>query len=1028
MSNNINYDIYTVSAGGNQGAVNTLAKIADEKQLDKEILFRLNPDYTSYHVFSAGNKVLIGVGSMTGKVDGFVTSTIRFGVNKTQVYYYYVEGATRDNSNGSFNERKDVESQVVNHEYISKYTLTSLVEELNSTYELNLEIGTVLQLNPNISQSAYIKPGTTILLSVSAPGAGTTVKISEFGILVDTTRTLFVAWEWNEKVNKSTEKYEIEWQWQTSSGTWITGSKTTTSDAETKQATYSPDEKAIAVRVRVKPTTKSGTNTSEEYKWTDWQTHSFGYSAVITPPTPSVEIKNYKLTATLDGISMEANNISHAEFEIVQDNKAVPYKSSDKLPLSTGYVSYTCDIAAGHNYKVRARCYNSIYDIYSSWSSYSNISNTLPTAPELKECKVLSNNVVQFTWSKVESAAGYILEYALKDEYYKEYGSAEEYLNNPGINKDTVQIEATNAFESNNDIIHKAPNMSYGDYLVRVKAIGDGSTESKWSIILGFTLGKESDAPTTWSSTTTAKIGEPLRLYWIHNATDGSEETSAEIQIVFNDDNHDDDTSVITVTKTTDNTIKKIAQSTKQAAYLIKAYNSSLSGFSDDDAIEPGTLVLISPGKNSKYLFVKSEDEDLTSFFEINTELYLEGAKIDWQVRTAGILTNSDGTPVYGDWSIERTVDIYAPPTLQVAVLDYQHNVLDDRLTTFPFYITLTPGNTANQKPTGYYVSVIAVNDYTTVDQLGNDVSVVAGSKIFSKYYNAELNTESFEVQITPKDLTLETSQTYKVVCSVAMSSGLTAETESTPFYISWSARTRTPNAEVGLDRNTLSAIIRPFCNGAGDTVTLHVYRREFDGTFTPIISESDDINDGLENTEQTYVTDPHPALDYARYRIVARSKTTGAISYNDIPGYPVNEKSVVIQWDETWQNFDAIDGDAMVEKPWNGSMIKIPYNIDVSNSHSPDVSLIRYIGRKRPVSYYGTQLGETATWNVVIPKSDKETLYALRRLAIYMGNVYVREPSGSGYWANITISFSQKHLDLTIPVTINVTPVEGGI
>ena len=89
---------------------------------------------------------------------------------------------------------------------------------------------------------------------------------------------------------------------------------------------------------------------------------------------------------------------------------------------------------------------------------------------------------------------------------------------------------------------------------------------------------------------------------------------------------------------------------------------------------------------------------------------------------------------------------------------------------------------------------------------------------------------------------------------------------------------------------------------------------------------------------------------------------------------------------------------------------------------------MVEYIGRKRPVSYYGTQLRESATWNVDIPKYDKETLYALRRLSIWTGNVYVREPSGSGYWANIVVSFNQKHLATVIPVTLELTRVEGGI
>lgn len=99
-----------------------------------------------------------------------------------------------------------------------------------------------------------------------------------------------------------------------------------------------------------------------------------------------------------------------------------------------------------------------------------------------------------------------------------------------------------------------------------------------------------------------------------------------------------------------------------------------------------------------------------------------------------------------------------------------------------------------------------------------------------------------------------------------------------------------------------------------------------------------------------------------------------------------------------------------------------------MSESNDQQVELIDYAGRKHSVSYYGTHLGYTATWNCEVPKDDKETLYELRRLQTWMGDVYVREPSGTGYWANIKVSFSQKHRAMTIPVTFQVTRVEGGI
>jgi hypothetical protein len=256
------------------------------------------------------------------------------------------------------------------------------------------------------------------------------------------------------------------------------------------------------------------------------------------------------------------------------------------------------------------------------------------------------------------------------------------------------------------------------------------------------------------------------------------------------------------------------------------------------------------------------------------------------------------------------------------------------------------------------------------------------------------------------------------------MNSGLTTES-SCDFTVSWADIYYEPNAEIGVDYDTLSAYIKPYCNDQYgmpiDDILLSVYRREFDGSFTELAT-------GIPNGSNTFVTDPHPSLDYARYRVVAITNSTGAVSYCDIPGYPVGEKCIVLQWSEEWTNFDTTNSDEMEKPTWSGSLLKLPYNIDITNNHKPDVALASYIGREHPVSYYGTQLGETATWNVVIDKDDKETLYALRRLAKWMDNVYVREPSGSGYYANVVVSFSQKHKEVTIPVTLDITRVEGGV
>lgn len=490
------------------------------------------------------------------------------------------------------------------------------------------------------------------------------------------------------------------------------------------------------------------------------------------------------------------------------------------------------------------------------------------------------------------------------------------------------------------------------EYFFRIRAVND-SGESAWSAAKSVVIGKAPAAPTTWSSSTTVITGEKLVLYWTHNSEDGSNQTYADIEIYIG--------------------------------------NSKESYTVTDDP---------------------EDDKDINSF-EYDTSPYIEGAKIQWRVRTAGI------TKDYGEWSIQRTVDIYYPPTLELNVTNLNGEDIET-LGSFPFYVNAKAGPNS-QTPVGYHLDIISRSTYETTDSIGNVKTVKSGDSVYSKYF---YTSDELLVEFSANNINLENNVQYIVKCTVSMDSGLNA-TRLYYFKVGWSEVVYEPNAEIGINANNYTAMIRPYCmdkNGVlVDDFTLAVYRREFDGGFTEIAS-------GIDNIGYTFVTDPHPSLDFARYRIVATSKTTGAVSYYDMPAHPVGGKAVVIQWAEDWSSFDVTSADRLEQPTWVGSMLKLPYNIDVSDDYKPDVAVIQYIGRERPVSYYGTQLGETSTWNVEIEKSDKETLYALRRLANWMGDVYVREPSGSGYWANISVSFSQKHCNMVIPVTLNITRVEGGV
>lgn len=491
-------------------------------------------------------------------------------------------------------------------------------------------------------------------------------------------------------------------------------------------------------------------------------------------------------------------------------------------------------------------------------------------------------------------------------------------------------------------------------YFFRVRAVNDHG-QSEWSDIVSITIGTDPVAPTTWSSTTTVISGEPLTLYWVHNSEDGSSETYADLDVYID-----------------------------------------------------GVDLMIPQIKKSE----EEDEKDKTSFYIIDTSEYSDGAVVKWRVRTAGVTLN------YGEWSIQRTVNIYAPPTLALNVTNSAGDSVV-LLESFPIYISAVAGP-ETQKPIGYHLAIASNDIYETVDNAGNTHIVNANDEVYSKQFDI---STALSLELSAGDMDLENNISYTVTCTAFMDSGLDV-TQTFIFTVAWTDLQYWPNAEIEIDKDTYSAYIRPHCeDNYGvpiNDILLSVYRREFDGSFTELAT-------GIENNGTTFVTDPHPALDYARYRVVATTKSTGAVSYYDIPGTLVGCKSIIIQWREEWSRFESSD-DPLDQPPWSGSMLKLPYNIDISDSNRPDVALIEYVGRKYPVSYYGTQLGGSATWNVEIEKSDKETLYALRRLSIWAGDVYIREPSGSGYWANITVTFSQKHCEVTIPVTINITRVEGGV
>lgn len=807
-------------------------------------------------------------------------------------------------------------------------TLRSIAKKFNTT------VAKLVSLN-NIQNPDYIVVGQKLRLKDDAPAQTTTALktravVNVFGLQSNTDRTVYASWVWNEK---NTENYEVMWYYATGDGIWFVGSEST---EKYKQSLYNAPSNATKVKFKVKPISKKRkvNNTDTAYwtaSWSTEKTYNFSDNPPSKPSAPDVKVDKYTLTATLNNLDINAKSV---QFQVVKNDTSV-YKTGTAT-IKTGTATFSCTIKAGDKYKVRCRGVRN--GIYGEWSDYSSNENSIPSVPKkIEVCKATSETSVLLGWISIKSATSYDIEYTTEKKYFD--------ITNQTSKVTDIQYDR-----------YELTGLESGkEYFFRIRAVNEKGS-SGWSPIKSIIIGKKPAAPTTWSSTITAVLGENITFYWVHNTEDGSSQTFAELELTVNGVS-----SVITI-KNTEN----------------------------------------------------EEEKDKTSTYTMDPIIYgTSGSTIEWRVRTAGI------TKAYGEWSVKRVIKVYAPVTLELSANDYNGNLIET-LYSFPLYISAIAGPTT-QTPIGYHVTVIANDSYETVDNVGKRKIVSAGDAIYSKHYNT--NTDLL-IELSAGNIDLENNMNYTIKCIVSMNSGLTGES-SIDFTVSWMDELYEPNAEIGIDTETYSAYIRPYCEDENEVrisdLLLSVYRREYDGSFVELATN-------IDNSTNTFITDPHPALDYARYRVVAISKTTGAVSYYDVPGYPVGCKSVIIQWDEDWSNFDVVNEDKMEEPTWSGSLLKLSYNIDVSDNYNPDVSLVKYIGREHPVSYYGTQLGVESTWSVSIDKDDKETLYAIRRLAIWTGDVYVREPSGSGYWANVKVSFSQKHCELTIPITLSVTRVSGGV
>lgn len=923
--------------------------------------------------------------------------------------------------------------------------------------------------NPNliyVGQKIYLSENAASSTTSSTKSTGKMVTVTQFGRKADSTDELFISWKF--AYSNDVDKYKVAWRYYTNStySPWV---ETEVTDLY-HVYTIPKDVIVFKVECRVIPVAKEGKTLTLE--WSTTKTYNGG--VLPSPPSGlSVKLEGTKLSAEVNKIDPISDVVI---FQYEKDG--VPAGNGTSVEPKNGLAAYTWSgklIDLGHVYRVR--CCGAIFvgtkKDYGPWSDWSEKFSTIPSPPakftEIKADSVGEKLAIKVVWPEIPSATEYYLEYV--------EGSEEYFKSNPdAVVKKTFTKEQGTTQLITGDIKTETP------YYFRVRAhneVGD----SDWSETGTLTIADGPAAPTVWSSSTVVGATDPLIFYWIHNSEDGSYETKAHIIVTV------DGAEVVNedVLKN-----KADAEKGVTSSYQFKMVDSEgspryphggtvrwqvqtagLSGTPGDWSEEREVQIY------SQLMLDLRVDGPDGEVLDTDICYLIEHVTDDLYITTTDEVEIREGALVEDLYTVDN-VPVRKGVTPEGEEVFYWVDAR--RLTSFPIKVTATVSpDTPNQTPVTYHIRVVSNGEYETVDDTGSVSTVVEGVEIYSKHFDG-IGVNPLTTTISAGDLRLENEASYTLICSVSMSSGLSVES-SHAFSVSWEDDGVIPSANVYIDTDNYSATITPYCayctseyrkvnvsrgvytvtdeviSGASgepfkDAVTttgervyygtipdgstsyycvvedsvrindmlLSVYRREYNGTFTELAT-------GLSSSIDMSISDPHPALDYARYRIVATSQTTGSVAYYDTPGVPVGVKSIVIQWDEPWSEFDLFGQDEIIDPPMSSeSMVVLPYNIDVTFGNDVDVSLVKYIGRKHPVAYYGTQMGETATWNTVIPKSDRTTLYALRRLQAWVGDVYVREPSGVGYWANIKVSFGEKHGDLTIPITFNITRVEGGV
>lgn len=875
------------------------------------------------------------------------------------------------------------------------------------------------------------------------------------------------------------QNFEIQWRYQYINGSYgyedqtVAPNQTTSNNYQTQLS--APDNiVGLWVRGRIVATDKAAWKTTG---WTNWVAFKVDDDDPIDP--------SRTLAVSFGDIETEMATIIHAKIKFNGiDASTIPqayrkyitltvYISKNNADIVTftgikinfnssgiGYADLSFGCAAGVSYEAwcQAVYENASNTAYSLLSDHSTPFGKGPAIPEFKVdfCGTKSGHEIYLEWNDV-SADTYDIVWASKGEYLRLFD----------IGLSTLVTGITNVYT----LIDVGTG---GEYWFMVRALDEHGNTSDWSWPIKRTVGATPGVPSTWSNKSKFIISDDpdadILLNWVHSSTDGSREYYAHLVIDINTGDETREYNLVLSKEPQTEVVDDVSVYPAGKDWLDESgqIRPNYSGSevyvnqSPSNEITRTSVTDISYVTVNKLFNYDGQDVVYDSVTTFNLSDFIRtkqtdpdpgeeplppltyGASISWKVQTAGAWMRQE-TPVFGGYSITRVINCYTKPIIN-AIFTYSNTNPSpiNTVTRYPFYLYAFVDNHlhTNQVPIYYLVEIKPRTSYTRVNINGTTEMITPDTVIFRKELNNVADT-SFFIEFNAGDLVFENGIAYDAYVTVVTNAGTDNVTsQHVVMNLSGSSDEVQVGADLYYDNSNAVAYVRPFVFEEVSAVPseyrvieyltgyyLSIYRINSDNTLSEVIKN---VVSQSEFIEMRYYCDPYPTMGNMAYRIVAVHRTTGRVIFGDFGPLNNNEKGIIIQWGDMFSSVAAVPDPAKVVinpgDSWAGNMLRLPYNVDVTEKSSVDVTKVNYIGRTSPVTYYGTAVNSSWSIKADIDISDTKSIMLLRKLAEYPGDVYFRESSGMGFWATVTVSFPRNHLAVATTVNIDVTKVSGAV